>query len=157
MQQKVANVNINKQTTPALIMEILSYELPKEAEQCVREQITIRNRMLSYLKQTPSKILPQEKDCQDFQVDFQLQNINLRGIYHLDTHTIQEMQYVIKKPDKEKTLSISKAGSDEPLVFPLQEEYQETLAYISNNAKSYLGLFNKARYEEYEKLLASQD
>ncbi len=117
------------------------------------EQITIRNRMNLYLAQTPSQIINIDEDCQEFLINFSLQNINLRGIYHIDTHSIENIEYIIKKPDMEKTLLITRAETDEPLAFPLQEEYKETLAYISNNAKSYLGLFNKTLYEQYQMLL----
>jgi hypothetical protein len=50
---------------------------------------------------------------------------------------------------EERTLLITRAQTNEQLAFPLQEEYRETLAYISNNARSYLGLFNRSLSEEY--------
>ena len=157
IQTKLMNTTITKSNTFSLINEIVNYVPDTQNNLCLTEEITIRNRMNIFLFETPSTIRSLDKECETFLINFQLQEINLRGVYHIETNTVEEIKYVIQKYEKERTFPITRAETGEPLTFPLQEEYRETLAYISNNAKSYLGLFNRQLFEEYRNIASARD
>jgi hypothetical protein len=131
--------------TPTYIKEILATEVEQEEEVSIEEKILINERMKMYLNTVP---IIKDIDGSVFEVTFSLGDITLRGTYDVASHTISRVYYVI--PSTEETLLIR------DLDLPLNEVERENLAYLSNNPKVYLRLFNVAAFDKYERMLKGE-
>ncbi|MDR0649970.1 MAG: hypothetical protein LBG59_00750 [Candidatus Peribacteria bacterium] len=135
---------LNKTTSMLLFQEILNTDMDTDDEErYIDEKLRINERMKTYLNVFP---MITDIDGEIFEVVFTLGEFVLKGTYDIQTHTITNIFYVIG----EQTLLIKN------LVFVLNEENQENLAYFSNNPRVYLRLFNTSAFDKYERMLKGE-
>jgi hypothetical protein len=135
---------LNKTTSMLLFQEILNADTgTSDEERYISEKLRINERMKNYFNILP---MISDIDGEKFEVTFTLGEFTLRGTYDIQTHTITNIFYVIG----EQTLLIKN------LVLVLSEENHENLAYLSNNPRVYLSLFNTSAFDKYERMLKGE-
>lgn len=157
VQQQLANTLITSSTTQQLIQDILNQTITK-VDACENVKLAVNNRVNEYLKTRPTSIQAvQEDSCDLFTVLISIQWINLEWIYSDTDQTIRNISLKVTRNNWEEkeiiTIPITRIQEPQDLVFPLTEENRNTLAYIANNPKSYIRLFNSDIRYEYEQAL----
>lgn len=151
IQEMLSKTFLSKNSTSSTIKEILDQAI-EVADLCTDIKLIIDNRVSLYLQNAPISIDPLDDECKTFRVVLQLTNVMLWWEYHIENNTIYDLEYIIRRNKQEKIVQIKREESPQTLIFPLNEENKTTLAFISNNAKAYLKLFDPVSYFEFERL-----
>ena len=141
IREKLWNVMIMKDNTPAIIKSIVDFELEDSDTDNIEKKLEVVTQFRMYFKMEPN-VYDLEWESDKFLVEFRLWEFNMQAHYDLNTEMLTRISYI----NCDKTLEIRN------LSLEVSWDNEDQLIEILNNPKVFLTQSNPAAYKKYQQM-----
>lgn len=141
IREKLWNVMIMKDNTPAIIKSIVDFELEDSDTDNIEKKLEVITQFRMYLKMEPN-VYDVDWEVNKFLVEFRLWEFNLQAYYDVNTKMLTKISYV----NCDKILEIRN------LTIEVSWDNESQLIEILNNPKVFLTQTNPAAYKKYQQM-----